>query len=170
MCSRCGLYNTSVNTVPHDRSKAVQHLPFGSICSIRRTMEMKMLHWILEAVACVAVLLRGRLWLPTLFPRRATYALCQSFFAPRPSPWPCVGCLLSFDDLAKLVSILRWSRGVAKEAELRFLAVIRSPATPHNHVRICTEQAVELCSFEVSLQMPPSLPLLRPRAALPWQW
>ena len=79
----------------------------------KQTMEMKMLHWILEAVACVAVLLRGRLWLPTLFRRRATYALCQLFFASRPSPWPCVGCLLFFDGLAKLVSILRWSRGVA---------------------------------------------------------
>ena len=121
----------------------------------KQTMEMKMLHWILEAVACVAVLLRGGLWLPTLFRSRATYALCQCFFAPRPRPWACVGCLLSFDDLAKLVSILRWSRGVAKEAELRFLAVIRSPATPHNHVRICTEQAVQLCSFEGSLQMVP---------------
>ena len=102
----------------------------------KQTIEMKMLHWILEAVACVAVLLRGGLWLPTLFRRRATYALCQSFFAPRPSPWPCVGCLLSFDDLAKLASISRWSRGVAKEAELRFLGAIRSPTTPHNHVRI----------------------------------
>ena len=106
----------------------------------KQTMEMKVLHWNLEAVACVAVLLRGGLWLPTLFRPRATYALGQCYkplyIAPRPSPWPCVGCLLSFDDLAKLASIPRWSRGVAKEAELRFLAVISSPTTPHNHVRI----------------------------------
>ena len=33
----------------------------------KQTMEMKMLHWILEAVACVAVLLRGGLGLPTFF-------------------------------------------------------------------------------------------------------